>query len=151
MASKADCIIFDLEDSVLLNQKESSRNKLCDYLKSNALDISVLIRINPLDSDIGKEDLALFSRNTELFDALLLPKIEEPSALDNMPKVDVVLLIETPLAVKNLPLLARANQAVGIALGGADLSASLGSDMSWNSLLFHRSHIVLEALSLIHL
>ena len=46
--------------------------------------------------------------------------------------------IETPLAVKNLPLLARVNQAVGIALGGADLSASLGSDMSWDSLLFHR-------------
>ena len=86
LASKADCIIFDLEDSILLNQKESSRNKLCDYLKSNVLDISVLIRINPLDSDIGKEDLALFSRNTELFDALMLPKIEEPSALDNMPQ-----------------------------------------------------------------
>lgn len=145
LASKADCIIFDLEDSILLSEKESSRSSLCDYLQSNALDISVLIRINPLDTDIGKEDLALFSRNVEIFDALMLPKIEEPSVLDDMPKVDVVLLIETPLAVKNLPLLAKANQAVGIALGGADLSASLGSDMSWDSLLFHRSLIVLEA------
>jgi len=145
LASKADCIIFDLEDSILLDQKESSRRALYDYLASNNLDISVLIRINSLDSDIGQADLALFSDNTEIFDALMLPKIEEPAVLDDMPRVDVVLLIETPLAVKNLSLLAENSQAVGIALGGADLSASLGSDMSWNSLLFHRSRIVLEA------
>ena len=145
LASNADCIIFDLEDSVLLSQKELSRNELYSYLKANKLDILVLIRINPLDSDIGQADLALFSGNTDIFDALMLPKIEELSVLANIPKVNVVLLIETPLAVKNLPLLAENNQAVGIALGGADLSASLGSDMSWDSLLFHRSSIVLEA------
>lgn len=145
LASKADCIIFDLEDSVLLDQKESSRNRLYDYLLSNNLDIAVLIRINPLDSDIGQADLTLFSGNTDIFDALMLPKIEEPSMLESIPSVDVVLLIETPLAVKNLSLLAENNKAVGIALGGADLSAGLGSDMSWDSLLFHRSRIVLEA------
>tara|TARA_B100001146_G_C16192049_1_gene439617 strand:- start:1306 stop:2127 length:822 start_codon:yes stop_codon:yes gene_type:complete len=144
LASNADCIIFDLEDSVLSDQKESSRNELYDYLKVNKLDISVLVRINPLDSDVGKADLALFSENTEIYDALMLPKIEEPSVLANLPKVNIVLLIETPLAIKNLPLLAESKQAVGVALGGADLSASLGSDMSWDSLLFHRSLIVLE-------
>ena len=74
----------------------------------------------------------------------MLPKIEEPSVLISLPEVNVILLIETPLAVKNLPLLAESKQVVGIALGGADLSASLGSDMSWDSLLYTRSKIVLE-------
>ena len=143
-ASNADCIIFDLEDSVSPDQKESTRNDLHHFLKTNKPGISIIIRINPLDTEIGQADLALFSGNTELYDALMLPKIEEPSMLKNLPKVNVVLLIETPLAVKNLSLLAESNRAVGIALGGADLSASLGSDMSWDSLLYTRSRIVLE-------
>ena len=144
VSSNADCIIFDLEDSVLPDQKESARNSLYSFLKANKPDISILIRINPLDSETGKADLALFAGNTKIFDALMLPKIEEPSVLIGLPKVNVILLIETPLAVKNLPLLAESKQAVGIALGGADLSASLGSDMSWDSLLYARSKIVLE-------
>jgi (S)-citramalyl-CoA lyase len=144
VASNADCIIFDLEDSVLPDQKESARNSLYSFLKTNKPDISIFIRINPLDTETGKADLALFAGNTKIFNALMLPKIEEPSVLINLPKVNVILLIETPLAVKNLPLLAESKQAVGIALGGADLSASLGSDMSWDSLLYTRSKIVLE-------
>jgi (S)-citramalyl-CoA lyase len=97
-----------------------------------------------LDSEEGQADLSLFSKNLDIFDALVLPKIEDPVALVDLPKLNIVLLIETPLAIKNLSLLAESDQVVGIALGGADLSASLGSDMSWDSLLFHRSKVILE-------
>ena len=85
-----------------------------------------------------------FSKNLDIFDALVLPKIEDPVALVDLPKLNIVLLIETPLAIRNLSLLAESDRVVGIALGGADLSASLGSDMSWDSLLFHRSKVILE-------
>ena len=97
-----------------------------------------------MDSEEGQADLSLFSKNLDIFDALVLPKIEDPGALVDLPKLNIVLLIETPLAIKNLSLLAESDRVVGIALGGADLSASLGSDMSWDSLLFHRSKVILE-------
>jgi len=143
-ATLADCIILDLEDSVPLDQKDSSRISLYNYLEETKPSISVFVRINPLDTDEGVEDLALFSKNADLYDALVLPKIENQKTLDGIPNIPLVLLIETPLAVKNLAVLAKNKQVVGVALGGADLSASLGSDMSWDSLLFHRSAVVLE-------
>lgn len=143
-ATLADCIILDLEDSVPLDQKDSSRISLYNYLEETKPSISVFVRINPLDTDEGVEDLALFSKNADLYDALVLPKIENQKTLDGIPNIPLVLLIETPLAVKNLVVLAKNKQVVGVALGGADLSASLGSDMSWDSLLFHRSAVVLE-------
>ena len=143
-ASEADCIILDLEDSVPQDQKDSARINLFDHLKKVEIGISVLLRINPLDTEAGIEDVALFSKDPSLFDALVLPKIENPKDLDKIPNIPIVLLAETPLSIRNLPLLAKDSRVVGIALGGADLSASLGSDMSWDSLLFHRSVIVLE-------
>ena len=144
LTSNADCIIFDLEDSIVFEDKEASRNSLYNYLKENKLDISILVRINSLDSEEGQADLSLFSKNLDIFDALVFPKIEDPVALVDLPKLNIVLLIETPLAIRNLSLLAESDRVVGIALGGADLSVSLGSDMSWDSLLFHRSKVILE-------
>ena len=143
-ASEADCIILDLEDSVPQDQKGSARIALFEHLKTVEITISVLLRINPLDTEAGIADVALFSKDSSLFDALVLPKIENPKDLDKIPNIPIVLLAETPLSIRNLPLLAKDSRVVGIALGGADLSASLGSDMSWDSLLFHRSVIVLE-------
>jgi len=143
-ASEADCIILDLEDSVPEDQKGSARIALFEHLKTVEIAISVLLRINPLDTEAGIADVALFSKDPSLFDALVLPKIENPKDLEKIPNIPIVLLAETPLSIRNLPLLAKDSRVVGIALGGADLSASLGSDMSWDSLLFHRSVIVLE-------
>jgi citrate lyase beta subunit len=57
----------------------------------------------------------------------------------------VVILVETPSAIENLASLAAEKRVYGIALGGADLSAELGSDMSWDSLLYSRSKIVMHA------
>ena len=57
----------------------------------------------------------------------------------------IILLIETPLAVKNLDILSSDPRVRGLFLGVADLSSSLGADMSWNSMLYVRSRIVLEA------
>ena len=54
-------------------------------------------------------------------------------------------LIETPLAIKNLESISSDVRIRGIALGGLDLSAELGSDMNWDSLIYSRSKIVLHA------
>ena len=107
-------------------------------------DKTVLVRVNPIDSEFGKDDMKVLAEVSSKIDAFMLPKVEEVKLLNQLPK-NLVLLIETPKSVQNLEELASHKHVIGIALGGADLSASLGSDMSWDSLLFTRSKIVIEA------
>ena len=47
--------------------------------------------------------------------------------------------------LENLSLLSEDKRVIGLALGGADLSAELGSDMSWDAMLSARSMIILQA------
>ena len=77
--------------------------------------------------------------------AFMLPKIEDCSLIDNLPEINIIALLETPNAINNISLIARDKKVKGLALGGADLSASLGSTMDWDSLLYSRSKIVLES------
>ena len=140
----ADTVIIDLEDSVPKDQKVETRANLHSYLELKDFDKTILIRVNPLDSTYGKDDMNLLSEVSSKIDAFILPKIEEVDLLDDLPN-NLVALIETPKAVKNLDRLASHKNVIGIALGGADLSASLGADMSWDSLLFTRSKIIIEA------
>ena len=140
----SDAIIIDLEDSVPEEQKVEARTNLSTYLHSHNLDKTILIRVNPIDGEFGKDDIKVLSEVSTKIDAFMLPKIEEVEVLNNLPN-NLVALIETPKSVQNLENIASHEHVIGIALGAADLSASLGSDMSWDSLLFTRSKIIIEA------
>ena len=59
--------------------------------------------------------------------------------------INIIALLETPRSLKNISSIAAEKTVKGLALGGADLSASLGSTMDWDSLLYARSKIILEA------
>ena len=139
-----DAVIIDLEDSVPNDQKVETRTNLLSYLEPKDFDKTILVRVNPLDSSFGKDDMNLLSDVSSKIDAFILPKIEESDLLDALPN-NLIVLIETPKAVKNLDRLASHKNVIGIALGGADLSASLGADMGWDSLLFTRSAMIIEA------
>ena len=52
----ADAVIIDLEDSVPENQKKETRADLLSFLQSNNFDKTVLVRVNPIDSEFGKDD-----------------------------------------------------------------------------------------------
>ena len=71
--SGADGIIFDLEDSILLNDKTKTRENLFKYLSSNNPDAITYIRVNDLNSEIGISDIELLS---ELNLAFIIPKFE---------------------------------------------------------------------------
>ena len=145
-ASNADALILDLEDSVSLQEKKETREGLMEHLSSQELNTPYLIRINPLNTNEGQRDLSLLDNVTNNFVALLIPKVETLEELSFVPKsCNVILLIETPLAIKNLEILASDKRVQGLCLGGADLSAELGSDMSWDALLYSRSKLVLHA------
>ena len=145
-ASKADGLVIDLEDSVPLSDKRKSRDELARHLSSSHISKPFFIRINSLKSHDGKEDISLFNIKNKNFLGLIIPKIENPIELSVLPEsLKLVLLIETALALENLSLLSEDKRVIGLALGGADLSAELGSDMSWDAMLLARSMIVLQA------
>ena len=139
-----DAVIIDLEDSVPKEQKDETRTNLFSYLDSHDFEKTILIRVNPAEGEFGKEDIKVLSEVSSKIDAFMLPKIEQTELLNDLPN-NLIALIETPKSIQNLEEIASHKNVIGIALGGADLSASLGSDMSWDSLLFTRSKIILEA------
>ena len=141
--SEADGLIIDLEDSVPLEEKGKARDGLVEYLSSEEISKPFFIRTNPLTSQEGRKDSSSFGTKKNNFLGLMTPKIESLDELKDLPDtLKITLLVETPLAIENLASLASDIRVNGIALGGADLSAELGSDMSWDSLLYSRSKIV---------
>ena len=142
----ADAYIFDLEDSVTKKEKKKSRKSLKEYLNSSKLRKPCIIRINSVQSEEIEEDLAELTSLPEEVIALMIPKVESSQDLEMLPdSVQLILLIETPLALKNLHLLVLDSRVKALAFGAADLSNRLGSDMSWNSLIYSRAKIILEA------
>ena len=140
--SGADGIIFDLEDSVLQEDKISARDNLYAFLVKNSLDILSYIRINDLNTETGITDLDFFK---DLDYGIIIPKFESDKDLIKIPdKLSIIPLIETPLAIKNLGKIASGRNVTGLAFGAADLSSIIGSEMNWDSMLYARSKIINE-------
>ena len=141
----ADSIILDLEDSVSENEKVEARENLFLHLKENKYKGNLIVRVNPIDGDLGLEDIHKLNQPDLSIDAYMLPKIEDSIEISKLPEINVIALLETPRSINNISDIASQEKVKGLALGGADLSASLGSTMEWDSLLYSRSKIILES------
>lgn len=136
----ADMVIFDLEDAVSPDEKDSARILVRNTLR--ALDFSrlgTIVRINSVDTDYWKKDLdeIIPCRPT----MIMIPKSgtandiravdEYISALESRSgleagSVRLMPLIETALGVENAYQIASASRRVGaIFLGAEDLTADL--------------------------
>ena len=69
----ADGIIFDLEDSVLSNDKAKARDDLFKYLLSNNPNVIIYIRVNDINAENGLKDIEMLS---ELDFTFIIPKFE---------------------------------------------------------------------------
>ena len=58
--------------------------------------------------------------------------------------IKIIPLIETPLAINNLDKIAKNEKVIGLSFGAADFSSMIGSEMSWDAMLYARSKIILE-------
>lgn len=141
----ADSVIVDLEDSVPSDQKEAARESLHAHLIETSYEGNLIVRTNPISEKSGELDIKTLTQSDLSIDAFMIPKIEEVSLINALPDINVIALLETPLSIKNIEQIAASTKVKGLALGGADLSASLGSTMDWDSLLYARSKIILEA------
>ena len=130
-ALPADGLIFDLEDAVAPEAKETARAAVAAAVTVGGYARRELIlRVNPLDSTWGHADLATAA--TLPIDAVLLPKVENAERLrltidllDTLgapPELSVWCMVETPLGVLAAAEIAAATQRVGaLVVGTSDL------------------------------
>jgi citrate lyase beta subunit len=144
LASAADAISFDVEDSVPEGDKARAREHIADFLRSSltraALRESakiIIVRINPVDSSYFEEDLMAFASPQVAM--LNLPKVQDAAhvqqvaaALESAERrnsvrepIQLLVNIETPRAMRRAAEIADAHPRVaGLQLGLTDLFES---------------------------
>jgi citrate lyase subunit beta / citryl-CoA lyase len=136
----ADSVILDLEDAVSLTEKDSARILVREAIKNiDYTNVEVVVRVNPMDSDFGEEDVNVITRVKP--DALLVPKADEEAIrivdeIVNKIEVEegfetgsikIIPLIETAFGLETVYNVIKASKRVtAILLGGEDLTADLG-------------------------
>ncbi len=132
----ADCVIFDLEDSVAPDAKEAARDQVCAAVKAGGFGArEVFVRINGIDTPWHADDLTAAAHAAP--DAILVPKVSDADALEQVGrrlldmgtdhKTRVWAMIETPLAIFNiLSIAAEARDSesrlTGFVMGTNDLA-----------------------------
>lgn len=158
----ADSIMFDLEDSVAVTEKDAARclvyKALCTF---DFNDTEIVVRINGLDGPHGEKDIEAMVRGG--VDVIRLPKTETAEdiiAVENIVKrvelaiglpvgtVKLMAAVESPLGIINAYSIAKASKRmIGIAIGAEDYVTSLGTTRSLGGveLLSARSQLVIAA------
>jgi (S)-citramalyl-CoA lyase len=152
VASGADMVIIDLEDAVAAADKVTAREAALDFVESDAATIPTALRLNPVSTLAGLEDLVDLGREGCAASHLFFPKVEHvveleiaAAALGKATDARFVPLIETPKGLAHAAAIAAHPRVAAIMLGGADLSAELGITMSWDGLLAARGQLALAA------
>ncbi|HBK69582.1 MAG TPA: citrate (pro-3S)-lyase subunit beta [Firmicutes bacterium] len=158
----ADAIMFDLEDSVSLNEKDAARSLVYHSLKTfDYGEAEILVRVNGLDTPFGREDFEAIVRAKP--DAIRLPKTEKAEDVKEADElisqieaqiglehgtIKMMAAIESALGVINAYQIATASERlIGIALGAEDFVTDLKTSRSADGieLLAARSQILLAA------
>ena len=149
IASGADAVCIDLEDAVAPHLKDQARETTLAFLQTPSDAAAVGFRINGLDTEEGEKDLFAFKQSNARPAFIMIPKASGAGDIDHVRKTvgadcpPLWPLVETPEGLLNAPEIARAvGRDGGVMFGGADYSASIGSDMSWDGLAFARGAIV---------
>ena len=140
----ADGLIFDLEDAVAPEAKETARAAIAAAVNAGGYaPRELVLRVNPIDTVWGHADLAAAA--TLPIDAVLLPKVENAErvrltlelldALGAPPELEVWCMIETPLGVLAAAEIAAASPRIGaLVLGTSDLANDLHARPTRNRL-----------------
>jgi citrate lyase subunit beta/citryl-CoA lyase/(S)-citramalyl-CoA lyase len=151
-ASGADAVCIDLEDAVAPDLKDGARRETFQFLSVAPARPAVGFRINALTTPDGLRDLIALLDSGAAPAFLMIPKarggfdLEQVAAVLDARCPPLWPLLETPEALAHLPgIAAAAGPRGGIMFGGADYSASIGSDMGWDALYQARASIVAAA------
>jgi citrate lyase subunit beta/citryl-CoA lyase len=130
LASKADVVILDLEDSVALADKPRARGLAREILRQSRAGPKLFVRVNALTSGLIGDDLAAVAAARP--DGLLLPKSEsggDVKRLTAMAQLPVIAIAtETAASMFNLGTYGDCGpHLLGLTWGMEDLAAALGA------------------------
>ncbi|CAG8506119.1 4895_t:CDS:10 [Ambispora leptoticha] len=110
--SKADCIVYDLEDGVAFNRKGIAREMVFDTLEASEPGTSEkAVRINAVGSGLDLDDLNVVLRSTRL-QAIVIPKVQTPKDIQFVSRmIDSVATDATKTTIR---LIASIESALGI-------------------------------------
>lgn len=151
---KVDSVIFDLGDSVLVENKETSRNQIVEAVLQGGFGRRErVIRVNDLDSPWGIDDIKAVAKVGA--DAILFPNIESKtdviealSILDQAggSHMPIMVMIESPIAVLRAEEIASASDRIAcLILATSDLLTQLHGKKTPDRLALHYalSHVLL--------
>ncbi|MGV0745870.1 HpcH/HpaI aldolase/citrate lyase family protein [Mycolicibacterium sp. XJ870] len=146
-AAAADVVILDLEDGVAAKDREAARRALIDTRLDPA---RTVVRVNP--STTADHELDLKAVAATEYTTVMLAKSEHPEQVAALAPLNVVVLIETPLAALNVAALVQPDNAFAVMWGAEDLFAVTGgtanrrADGSYRDVAQHvRSQTLLAA------
>ena len=144
LASPADAVILDLEDSVVAANKAKARQIAAEVLSGprNAGGPLVFVRVNPAQSGLMEDDIAALAPGRP--DGIVQPKcqsgdeaarlgqrlatLERAGGLDAGCIALLVIATETPISLFSMGTYANAGpRLMGLTWGAEDLSAELGA------------------------
>ena len=119
----ADLLLLNLEDGVAASQKISARGKIADALKTmNFGDREIVVRINPMESETGRADLAAIVPLSP--DGICLPKVERTEEIRAADAAIRKIEIANGLPQGDVRLHAMIESAAGVLRAGEIASAS---------------------------
>lgn len=136
---RADCLVFDLEDAVSVNEKDAARILVRNAIMNIEYPSEIGVRINGLDTPYGYMDLeTVLSAQPGFIRLPKAEKVEDIKELDQIisngekkygfqtGKIKIMLSIETAKGILNAYNLASASsRIIGIGMGAEDLVADL--------------------------
>jgi citrate lyase subunit beta/citryl-CoA lyase len=137
-ASGADALILDLEDAVAAAAKDAARVAVAERLRASRDGVALVVRVNPLDTDLCAADLVALGGLSP--DAVMLPKAEgaasvralaERLATAGIAAPILPIATETPAAIFQLGSYAGCEAPLaGLTWGAEDLPAAIGAATS---------------------
>lgn len=157
---KPDSIMFDLEDAVSLREKDAARLLVFHALQNPAYaDIETVVRINPLNTPFGLQDLEAVVRAG--VDIVRLPKTDSADDVHELEShverierecgrevgsTKLMAAIESASGVVNaLSIATSSKRMIGIALAGFDYVMDMQTERGDGTELFYARCAVLHA------
>jgi citrate lyase beta subunit len=148
----ADAVCIDLEDAVALAVKSEARQAALAFLNASPRDCAFGVRINAISSLDGLRDIVALAEAGTRIAFVVIPKVAcagevmQVRELLRGSQAAIWPLIETPEGLQELPAIAQAaGPNAALLFGGADFSACIGSDMTWDALAHVRGALVVAA------
>jgi citrate lyase subunit beta/citryl-CoA lyase len=154
----ADSIIFDLEDSISVTEKDAARILLKNFLeKSFEINYEVIVRVNSISVIDGILDLETII--SDKIDAIMLPKASVrlvnklADLLSNFEaarkinkRISIIPIVELASSLIEVEVMATLDRVSGILLGAEDLTSDMEIErtLKGNEIMYPRSRIAVS-------